>query len=221
MALTTTVPNVECFAALAAVPGLTHAFTLREPGLDVQTDRDAALARLETSHTRARRELGVGGRAFLTAKQVHGAEVFRVTTADAGAPPPIADGLITNDPVVCLGVYVADCCAVYLVDPERRAIGLLHSGRKGSELGIARVGIERMAREFGSRPEHLIVQLSPCIRPPHYEIDFASQIVAACRAAGVEEVHDSATCTACHPERYYSYRLEMGKTGRMVALLAF
>lgn len=211
--------NVECFPALAGIEGITHAFTLREPGLDVQTDRESALARLECVHTDARRELGLAGRAFVTARQVHGAEVVRVTASDAGREP-VADGLITNDPGVCLGIYVADCCTVYLVDPVRRAIGLLHSGKKGSEQGITRAAIERMAREFGSHPADVVVQLSPCIRPPHYEIDFAQQIIASARAAGVNEVHDSATCTACHPERYYSYRRELGRTGRMLGLLA-
>nr|MBA2241521.1 laccase domain-containing protein [Chthoniobacterales bacterium] len=68
-------------------------------------------------------------------------------------------------------------------------------------------------------PEDLIVQLSPCIRPPHYEIDFAAQIIAQCRERGVENVHDCAVCTACDLERYYSYRAEKGRTGRMLALL--
>ncbi len=64
------------------------------------------------------------------------------------------------------------------------------------------------------------MQLSPCIRPPHYEIDFAADIVRACRERGVVNVHDSGVCTACHLDRYYSYRAEKGKTGRMLALLA-
>jgi copper oxidase (laccase) domain-containing protein len=76
-----------------------------------------------------------------------------------------------------------------------------------------------MRERFGSNPAELIVQLSPCIRPPHYEIDFASNIVEQCRAAGVRQIHDSGVCTACDINRYYSYRAEKGKTGRMLALL--
>jgi hypothetical protein len=38
----------------------------------------------------------------------------------------------------------------------------------------------------------MIVQLSCCIRPPHYEIDFASEIIRQCRYAGVNQIHDSA-----------------------------
>jgi copper oxidase (laccase) domain-containing protein len=72
---------------------------------------------------------------------------------------------------------------------------------------------------FGSNPTELTIQLSPCIRPPHYEIDFAVRIIEQCRALGVKEIHDSRVCTACHLDRYYSYRTEKGKTGRMIALV--
>ena len=111
----------------------------------------------------------------------------------------------------CSGVYVADCCAVYLVDPKTPAIGLVHSGRKGTELGVVPNAIKQMIDRFGSDPANMIVQLSPCIRPPHYEVDFAAQIVRQCRALGVKEIHDPAVCTACDLDRYYSYRAEKGK----------
>lgn len=210
---------VDTFGALATQPGFVHAFTGRVAGLDVQIDRGAALARLAGYHQAVQRELGLGHKYLATGEQVHGREVAVV---DASTTLPVAgvDGVITADPALCLGVYVADCCAVYLVDPVRRVIGLLHSGRKGSELGIAAAAIDRMRNEFDSKPMDLIVQLSPCIRPPNYEVDFAALIIEQCRAAGVREVYDSGTCTAAHLDRYYSYRAERGKTGRMLALLS-
>ena len=76
-----------------------------------------------------------------------------------------------------------------------------------------------MREEFGIASGDVIAQLSPCIRPPHYEIDFAAEIVRQCRDAGIKEVHDSGVCTACDLQRYYSYRAEKGRTGRMLALL--
>ena len=50
-------------------------------------------------------------------------------------------------------------------------------------------------------------------------IDVAAKIIEQCRKRGVKNVHDSGVCTACHPDLYYSYRAEKGKTGRMLALL--
>lgn len=210
---------VETFPALEAIPGIVHAFTGRAEGIDVAVDRESALARLEISHSDVRQSIGLGDRVFITAQQIHGADVAVV---DAGtlAPVPNADGLITADPRVCLGIYVADCGAVFLVEPERRVIGLLHSGRKGTELGITHVAIERMVADFGCNPARIIMQLAPCIRPPLYEIDFAAEIVEQARNAGVREVHDCGICTGKNVERYYSYRMEKGRTGRMLAKLA-
>src|SRR5207247_182464 len=122
-------------------------------------------------------------------------------------------------PGIALGVHVADCCAVYIIEPKTPAIGLVHSGRKGTELGVVPNAITQIIERFGSDPANMIVQLSPCIRPPHYEVDFAAEIVRQCRALGVKEIHDSGVCTACDLDRYYSYRAEKGKTGRMLALL--
>ncbi len=208
----------ETFPALRAV-GLPHAFVGRVPGIDVRVDRAVALARLDEHHVSARHAIGAGPRQLVLGEQTHGRDVA-VVDAKTTCTVPTVDGLITADPSVCLGIYVADCCAVYIADPQRKVIALLHSGRKGSELGIAAVAIGRMRAEFGCDPAGLVVQLSPCIRPPNYEIDFAAMIREQCAAAGVRAIHDCGTCTAAELERYYSYRAEKGKTGRMLALLA-
>src|SRR2546430_11848757 len=76
-----------------------------------------------------------------------------------------------------------------------------------------------MIDRFESNPAKMIVHLSPCIRPPHYEIDSASKIIRQFRTLDVQHIHDSGTCTACDLGRYYSYRAEKGKTGRMLAVL--
>jgi polyphenol oxidase len=193
----------------------------RVPGIDVSYDKAETLSRLDNVHREVRRSLGLEDSIFLTAQQVHGNRVAVIKT-----PPHAeqcfagADGLITNQPGVCLGIYVADCCAVYLIDPVRACIGLVHSGKKGTELAIVSQAIAGLTKHFGSNPADLIVQLSPCIRAPHYEIDFAAEIARQCRQAGIENVFDCGICTACDLEHYYSYRAEKGRTGRMLALLA-
>ena len=211
-----TVPS-EIFPALG-LPFIRHAFLGRVPGLDVSVDREEALKRLDEYHARALLDLNFGTAPFATAEQVHGSHVA-VATSGKASPAPRADGLVTNEKNLTLGIYVADCCAVYLADPVQRAIGLVHSGRKGTDLGIVTVAIEKMQAQFGSDPANLIAQLSPCIRPPDYEIDFAAQIAEQCRSAGVRHVFDCGNNTAAELPRYYSYRVERGKTGRMLALI--
>ena len=212
---------LEFFPALASLGLVRHGFIGRLPGIDVATDRVQALARLDEAHRARRAALGLGEMPFATAEQVHGPEIA-LLPGSLGEDRCFTgvDGLLINRPGVSLGIYVADCCAVFLVDPVGKAIGLVHSGKKGTEQAIVARAIEKMQTEFGSRPRDLIVQLSPCIRPPHYEIDFAAEIVQQARAAGAEQVHDAGQCTACDLARYYSYRMEKGRTGRMLALLA-
>jgi polyphenol oxidase len=211
---------VEYFPALNATKICRHAFIERIPGIDVSADKAEVLRRLDAVHREARRKIGIGNWPLLTAQQIHGDKIAVIDhTMNRDQEFAGCDGLITNQQKVALGIHVADCCAVYIVDPKTPAIGLVHSGKKGTELSIAGKAIQEMRNHFSSNPADLIVQLSPCIRPPHYEIDFAAEIVKQLRAAGVKQVHDSGACTACDTERYYSYRVEKGKTGRMLALL--
>jgi len=212
----------EQFPALSATGICRHVFIQRIPGIDVSHDKAEVLKRLDAAHREIRNAIGMGDWPLLTAQQVHGNKISVVNSCSRG---PVgrefagSDALITNQQGIALGIYVADCCAVYLVDPKTPAIGLVHSGRKGTELGVVTNAIRQMIDRFNSHPANMIVQLSPCIRPPHYEIDFAAEIVRQCRALGVKEIHDSAICTACDLARYYSYRAEKGKTGRMLALV--
>ena len=211
--------HIELFPALEVIKNIGHGFVERIPGIDVSHDKAEALKRLDAVHRKIRSEIGIGDWPLLTAQQIHGDKIAVVDLAVTGDKEFAGcDGLITNQRRIALGIHVADCCAIYVVDPKTPAIGLVHSGKKGTERAIVSNAIRQMREHFGSDPAEMIVQLSPCIRPPHYEIDFAAEIIAQCRAAGVKNIHDSGVCTACDVERYYSYRAEKGKTGRMLAL---
>ncbi len=212
----------EQFPALSAIGICRHVFTQRIPGIDVSHDKAEVLKRLDAAHREIRNAIGVGDWPLRTAEQIHGNKIAVVDSCSRGPVGrefPGCDGIITNQGGVALGVYVADCCAVYIIDPKTPAIGVVHSGRKGTELGVVSDAIKQMIDRFGSDPANMIVQLSPCIRPPHYEIDFAATIIEQCRDQGVKRIHDGGTCTACDLEHYYSYRAEKGRTGRMLALL--
>jgi copper oxidase (laccase) domain-containing protein len=211
---------VQRFPALDAIGICLSAFVGRIPGIDVRQDKAEALSGLDATHRQVRNSLGAGDWPLLTAEQVHGNDVVIVEETKTGDGQfPGCDGLITNQRGLLLGIHVADCCAVYLVDPVTPAIGLVHSGRKGTELNIAGNALDKMAERFGTKPADVIVQLSPCIRPPHYEVDFAAEVAAQCRAKGVRSIHDGGENTACDLAKFYSYRMEKGRTGRMLALL--
>jgi copper oxidase (laccase) domain-containing protein len=195
------------------------AFIQRCPAIEVVTDRETALARLWLAHRQTADALGFSGMPFVLAEQVHGSSVARVD-APSSVPAPGADALITSRPQLCLAIYVADCAAVYLADKKTASIGLIHAGKKGAQLGVVRKAIGAMEEQFGTDPRNLVMQISPCIRPPHYEVDFAADIVHQAREIGVRSIFDCDTCTACHPDLYYSYRREKGSTGRLLAVAA-
>ena len=209
----------ETFPALAALPFLRAAFVQRCPGVDVLTDRETAMQRLWSVQRETADELGFRDMPFVTAEQVHG-NIVAAVNAPTSTPAAAADGLLTATPHLCLAIYVADCAAVFLADKHARAIALVHSGKKGTELGIVPQAIAALHDRHGIPPDDLVIQIAPCIRPPHYEIDFAAEIIRQARAAGVRDVHDCGICTASNPEKYYSYRREKGRTGRLLALLA-
>ena len=209
----------EFFPALDALEFVRTAFIQRCPGIDVVTDRDTALIRLWSAHRHTADALGFSGMPFVLAEQIHGSGVVRVD-APSQVPAPAADGLITSCPQLCLAIYVADCAAVYLADKKTRSIGLIHAGKRGVQLGVVKQAIVAMQEQFNTDPHNLVMQISPCIRPPHYEVDFAADIVRQAREAGVGAIFDCDTCTASHPDLYYSYRREKGSTGRLLALAA-
>lgn len=209
----------DTFPALDALPTLRAVFLTRVPGVDVKTDRDTAMARLASLQRHALDNLGFRGMPLATASQVHGNAIARVSASDS-FPVPECDAILTTERGLCLGIHVADCAAVYIADRHGRGIALAHAGKKGTELGIVPRAISALLEATGASPTDLLVQISPCIRPPHYEVDFAAEIHAQAAAAGVESIHDCGTCTASNPGRYYSYRLEKGKTGRLLAALA-
>lgn len=206
---------------ISNLPGFHPAWIPRLPDVDVLGDRSFALANLAPHHDQI---ISDEFPEILTrhhAEQVHDNKVTVISSsADEKQQHPGADGLVTNLPGQLLAIYVADCAAIYLADPVTRSIGLLHSGRKGSELNILAEAVGKMTLNYGTNPADLVCVISPCIRPPDYETDFAATIRSQATALGIKNIHDTRENTASDLKKHYSYRIEKGQTGRMLALLA-
>ncbi|MCL4426014.1 MAG: peptidoglycan editing factor PgeF [Firmicutes bacterium] len=116
--------------------------------------------------------------AVVTAEQVHGDRIVRVTKEDGGrgalergSAVRGADGLITDTPGLVLLALYADCVPIFLLDPLRPAIGLAHAGWRGTVLRVAEKTVAAMSREFGSDPGKCRAALGPSIGPCCYEVD--------------------------------------------------
>lgn len=114
----------------------------------------------------------VGARAgdLCFGRQVHGAGVAVVTRADGGRAFDGTDALITREIGVPVVILTADCAAVVLYDPVRRAVGIAHAGWRGTVARIAAATVARMGDVFASRPQDLLAAIGPSIGPCCYEV---------------------------------------------------
>lgn len=210
---------------LESIPGVRAGWTERVPGLTITGDRDEAMNQLRPVHETVVSGFRRGNMEWWRAEQIHGNSVAVVPGAETLIAPdglpvvPGMDGLVTSHCGIVLAIYVADCGAIWLADRRNGAIGLLHSGKKGTEGNIFGRALETMAREFGTDPREVVAVLSPCIRPPDYEVDIPARISDQAAEAGVGNFIDCGLNTASDLSRFYSYRKELGKTGRMMALI--
>jgi copper oxidase (laccase) domain-containing protein len=195
----------ETFAPLDRLGFVSHAFTLR-------TAEDT---KADDFQQRVVKSLGYSE--FACAGQPHGNAVAVVSTQSSTDD---VDALATSRPDLPLVVRCADCVAVFIVDQITPAIALIHSGKKGTEGHVATNVLSAMQRAFGTQPHNCLAFIGPSIGPCHYEIDLWSSIEQELRNFGVHEIYNPRVCTACHLDRYFSYRAEKGRTGRMLAVLA-
>lgn len=120
--------------------------------------------------------LGVDPRATVMVRQTHSAEVIAVDETMCGMglyAPRISgvDGMVTDRQGVALVTSHADCAAIYLYDPVRRAIGLAHAGWRGTVAEIAGNTVRRMTEAFGTKPEDLYAVVGPCISQQYFACD--------------------------------------------------
>ena len=113
---------------------------------------------------------------FVFSQQTHTTNVRKVTLEDKGKgltrqlDYQDVDGLITNVSGLCLSTFYADCVPLYFVDPVQKAIGLSHSGWRGTVGKIGCVTVQKMQEEYGSNPEDIIAAIGPSICQGCYEV---------------------------------------------------
>lgn len=180
--------------ALAALPGLVHAFTTRRGGvsappfdtlnLGLHVGDDAGA--VHANRARLAAALDLEAAAFVFAAQVHGRAVAVVGAADRGrgaddaaTAMPGCDGLATAAPGVALVVLAADCATVVLADPVRRTAAAVHAGWRGTVAGAAGAAVAALV-DLGSRPSDLRAAIGPAIGAADYAV--GADVVDAVRA---------------------------------------
>ena len=143
--------------AFTAAGGVAHGFATRLGGvstgpyaqLNLGITRPDERAAVRENYHRFCAAIGADVTSLVMTHQVHEDTIRQATRADVldDLLDPLdyqADGLLTNQPGLCLTIYYADCIPVLLYDPVHRAIAAVHSGWRGTSLGIAPQAVAKM-----------------------------------------------------------------------------
>jgi YfiH family protein len=177
-------PLVLKIPALDAEPSLVHGFSTIAIGSLGLTHAPDPVPVLESRRSFAR-ALELDSETVTTAGAVHGTNVARVDE-----PSDViqgVDGLITDRRDVALFATFADCYPIVLWDRTKRCVGLAHAGWRGTQAGVARAAVRRMAEAYGSAPGDIMAGIGPGICGRCYEVgpEVASQFDARFVAPGV------------------------------------
>lgn len=206
-----------------------HCFTTRIGGvskgifssMNVSFTRGDDASAVETNYRRLAEVMGTQSENFVFTDQTHTVNVRKVTAEDVGKgivrerDYTDIDGLITNEPGVVLSTFYADCVSLYFVDPVHKAIGLSHSGWRGTVARMGKVTIEAMQREYGSRPEDIICAVGPSICQDCYEIsaDVAEEFAREFAGHEAEILRES-------PKNHEKYHLNLWRANEIVLMEA-
>lgn len=200
------------FPVLEALPLVSHSFSTRLGGvsegiystMNFTFTRGDNHSHVMENYRRMARVLGVDAEKMVLSYQTHTTNVRIVTEADEGKgivrerDYRDVDGMVTNVPGITLVTFYADCVPLYLVDPVHRAIGLSHSGWRGTVNRMGQKTLEAMEKEYGTKPSDVICCIGPSICQDCFEV--GEEVAEAFQAAFSERYH-----------RELFYRKENGK----------
>ncbi len=155
-----------------------HGFSTRLGGvstghcatMNISTTRGDDPDAIKENKRRIAAAIGVKVEDFTYTFQTHTTNVAAVEESDRGKQFMETDGLVTNVPGICLVTFYADCVPLFFVDPVHRAIGLSHSGWKGTVHKMGKVTVERMREKFGTDPSQVGAAIGPSICQECYEV---------------------------------------------------
>lgn len=233
---TAKVPFIE-FPSLSDLPFIIHGFSTRLGGVSSGMFSTLNLGSGSSPHRdspenikenliRMANSLGVDPNSLVISDQVHKTNILLVDHKDKGKGFSIPrdyeeiDGLITNTPGVTLVTKYADCVPLFFVDPVKRAIGLSHSGWKGTVNRIGSKTVKEMAKAFGSKPKDIIAVIGPSICMDCYEV--GEEVVLEFKKEFIEDNrhYDEETSPIYVKNQRGRYQLNLWEACRRVLLEA-
>jgi polyphenol oxidase len=186
------------------------------------------------------------GLPLIVPRQVHGKEV-RVVGEHFLPSHVTADGLVTDQPGVLVGVSTADCIPLLAANAAEGVIGVAHCGWRSIAAGI----VEELTKELDNlteKPHRTIYVIGAGIGACCYEVrddllrefapseverfarrtaggtffDLKQTIASRLESQGTDaaKISIDMTCTSCQKYKLSSFRRESTRCGRMLAVLA-
>ncbi len=214
---------------LSAVPleqidGIVQGFSTRLGGvsegylssMNLSFSRGDQKEKVRENFRRIAGAIGFSPEDLVFSHQTHTTNVRAVTEEDRGKgftkelDYADVDGMITNVPGLVLATFYADCVPLYFADPVKKAIGLSHSGWRGTVHKIGKVTVQAMADHYGSRPEDIVAVIGPSICQDCYEV-----------SRDVIEKFQKYYSVSCQRELYYQkengkYQLNLWRANEIV-----
>jgi YfiH family protein len=184
-------------------------------------------------------EVGLDVHQVAYAIQVHKTKIEVVTNAGTY---PDTDAFVTAKKDMALAIQVADCAAVLFGDPKNRVIAAAHAGWRGAAGNIIPKTLDKML-SLGAEPKNIKAFISPCISLKNFEVgeevasEFPDQFVDRDRFEKphialkefiryqllehgmMESKIELDTHCTIDDEKFYSYRRQKGKSGRMMGII--
>ena len=112
--------------------------------------------------------------------QVHGVEVVDAGASSKWCEYSGCDALYTANGGMALGIKVADCLPVTLIDPLQSVMANIHSGWRGTAARIVPATVSRLRTETAFDPSSASAWLGPSIRSCCFEVgdEVAAQFVS-------------------------------------------
>jgi len=167
--------------ALKRLPWLVHGFSTRPCGvstaygsksLNMGFTKDDSREAVERNRKRFLSAIGAENKAklwpLITIRQIHSDLIHVVRSTAPG--PLVGDGMVTNVPQIALGILMADCFPVLLVDSRNKAVGAFHCGWRPTVKRMVEKGLGIMRREYGTRPADVYAAIGPGIQSCCYAV---------------------------------------------------
>lgn len=190
------------------------------------------------------KDLALSPAKYFKPKQVHGDEILIVKNSDQFSPETEADGVMTSQRGLVIGIKTADCIPAFYWDPVQKAAGLAHAGWRGLHKGILGKMVRLFKTEFQSNLANLEIVFGPAVGVCCYETgpEFAdyfpgffkpksngkgmTDLIGAAREQLEKEginpskIHSMPICTACQSQHFYSAR-KGASTERILSVISF